>query len=252
MEEIGQAAGASRRRAGSEDLPAVAAVRGARQGARRAERGRPGRRSERNLGERYHRGTEARRGPDGGAEAGCCEDPVRYEASGPRSPGGVAHHADGAACPPPRVLPRPRRSRRSGRDRVDLGGLRRRSDAGQGPPGARRGPRRLDAARIDAVVELRPRRSPRLARNRLRTVGRGEPPELGAPRSRARRPRGRHPPRGRGPSPRTLRSGRGPAPHRFRLELNRAAPRTQDLRRPGARTAVRRGRCRRGLRARRR
>ncbi|KLL95300.1 hypothetical protein NJ76_27985, partial [Rhodococcus sp. IITR03] len=27
------------------------------------------------------------------AEAGCCEDPVRYEASGPRSPGGVAHHA---------------------------------------------------------------------------------------------------------------------------------------------------------------
>ncbi len=220
MEEVGQATRASRRRAGTEDLPAVAAVRSARQGTRRAEPDR----TDRHLRKRYHRGTEARCCRDGGTEARRCEDPRRHEAPGPRPAGGLAHHADRPACAPPRILPRPGRPRRSGRDRVDLGGLRGRPGAGQGPPGARGGTRRLDAARTDAVVEHRPRRSARLARDRLRTVGRGEPSELGSTRSRARRPGGRHPPRGGDPSPGTVRSGRGPAPHRVRLELNRAAP----------------------------
>ena len=215
MEAVGQAVGSSRRRAGPPDLPAVAAVRGARQGPRRAEYRRADRYRERIPRESHHRNTATR---DLGAR-GLAPHPHR--AAGTRPACGVAHDPDGPARPPPRILSRSGRPRRSGGDRVDLGGLRGRPEPGQGPPGARGGTRRLDAARTDAVVQCRPRRSPRLARHRFGTVGCREPPQLGTARPRARRSRRRHPARRRDPSARPLRPGRRPTPHRFRLELIR-------------------------------
>ncbi len=68
-----------------------------------------------------------------------------------RTPGHREQRPDRAPGPQARLRARPRRPGRPRRDRLDLGGLRGRPDARQGPPGAGGRPRQHHAARADAV-----------------------------------------------------------------------------------------------------
>src|SRR5262245_34475603 len=131
------------------------------------------------------------------------------EAAGPRvaADAGPPARAARDPKPPARLRPAEGRPGRPGRDRVDVGRVRGRSEAGQGPPGSGDRPRPQCPVWTDALQPGRAGRAARLVRPRSGPVGQAGPAGLGPARPRSRATRGRHPPRGRYPRPAAVRSG---------------------------------------------
>lgn len=123
----------------------------------------------------------------------------------------------------PGVRPAPRRRRRPGRGRVDLGALRGGPAHRQGPAAAgdRTRRRRRRHPRGPHALQPRPRRRPRLVPARGRGVGRRPPAQLGPAGPAARGAGRRRAPRGRG------RAGRGVPGRRGARRAHAAPPRAR-------------------------